>query len=162
MNANIIKKISVATVHGKIDRKTLTKEGTVLFRAIGCATGIKSGQSTYGDWTALLGDFAAIKPDGEVIRATQIFLPDVVLNMIQPKVEAGDAVEFALDIVAIEDANSQTGYTYAARPVIAPDAATDPVTRLVQQIEKQALLSAPEKTGETSEEKPAQSNGKKK
>lgn len=144
MTQNIIKKISVATVHGKIDKKTLTKEGVVLFRAIGRATGLKSGQSQYGDWTALTGDFAAVKPDGEVIRASQIFLPDVVLNMIAPRVEQGDAVEFALDIVVVADEGSNTGYTYAARPVIAPDAATDPVTRLMEKISTQEALPNPQ------------------
>lgn len=143
MSQNIVKKLSVKTVHGKVDPSKLDKEGSVLFRIMGEASGLKSGESQFGAWTALTGQFAAIKPSGEMVRASQAFLPDVLLSMIQPVVEQGEKVEFVFDVVAVPDSSVAVGYTYAARPVIAPEPATDPIARLMEKAGASPALAAP-------------------
>ena len=57
-----VKKLSVATVFGKIDLKALVKAdeaGTPIkiMRVVGSAVSTKQGETAYGPYTALLGQF---------------------------------------------------------------------------------------------------------
>lgn len=145
---NIVKKLSVKTIHGKVKASELDASGSILFRIMGVAMGAKSGESQFGPWTALTGNFAAVKADGEIIRASELFLPDVILNMLLPAVEQGNNPEFVFDVGARPDENVTIGYSYFARPVIQD--MEDPIARLTAKV---AALAAPE-------EKPEESKGK--
>ena len=80
-----VKKISPATVFGKIPLEALLaahKKGETLpvMRVMGSAVASKTGTSSYGDWTCLLGTFEAIHAgDGSIHHASQFYPPEIAL-----------------------------------------------------------------------------------
>lgn len=157
MPATQVKKLSVATVYGKIDVKKLVNapgERLELFTVLGLAVGQKTGISSYGDWTALLGQFEATNLEtGETFSGPSLFLPSVALTSLQVAMmaEGSRGVEFAIKVCAVLSKSNKPGaaaYEYTWEPLIPPDA-NDPVTRL-----KARLLALSDQSGET-EGKPA-------
>lgn len=141
-NMEILKKASVKTVCGKLDKEAIKASGKILLMTvIGIATGIKQGESTYGPWTALMGNFKVknAKNDKEY-RSGQLFLPDVALNLVEPALIENDSVSFAFEILAVYDESSATGYIYSCIPLIEP-AENDPLVMLESTIQK--ALPAP-------------------
>ena len=132
-----VKKISVATVFGKIDVKAVLNAGKpiTVMRVAGQAVGTKSGDSNYGEWTALVGSFIATNPEtGEVVEASQLFLPEVALIPIQVALgQAGArAVDFAIEVIVQPSNNTKPGgspYEYSFVNLMAP-AENDPMAKL--------------------------------
>lgn len=160
----IIKKISVATVHGAIDKKALfalpAHETLPVMRVMGVATGVETGTSQMGDWECLTGEFKAINTQGEIFYSGKAFLPGAGHSVIAGKLlgQGAEGVEFVFDFAAQADKPgakpSATGYTYQVLPVI-EQAAESRIKRLEAQIEAAKTLR--EETPQ--EEKP---HGKKK
>lgn len=147
----LLKKISIKTVVGNIRPiiKGMDHGASVaVLRVVGVANGVKRGTSDYGDWEALVGMFKATNLiTGENHRSSKCFLPDVATDMIASVVSNGSPVEFAIDIHAVVDDESQLGYTYAVHPLLEPGE-DDAIARL----EKHLALPAPTaeaKSGET-------------
>lgn len=125
---NIIKKISVATVHGALDKKALfaLPEGQSMrvMRVFGVATGVETGTSSMGDWECLTGEFKAINTDDEEFYSGKAFLPGAGHSVVAGRLlGAGtEGVEFVFDFAAVADKPgakpSATGYTYQVKPVI--------------------------------------------
>ena len=144
---NLQKKISIAKVFGKVNAATLAKaeEGKiVVMRVFGTASGVKTGVSDYGDWSALSGMFRAINPvTGETFDSGVCFLPDVALDLIVGQLNSGAAsVDFAFDVLAALDESSAVGYSYRAVPIIQQE--NNPISRLEALIsEKAPALLAP-------------------
>jgi hypothetical protein len=140
------KKLSVATVYGKIDaKKVLNSEKPIkVMRVIGQAIGTKAGNSSYGDWTSLVGQFKAINADtGEVSEAATLFLPDVALIPLQVALARDDTkgVAFAIDIFVKASTNTKPGgsvYEYSFENVL-PPADNDPIKALEDKIAALAL-----------------------
>ena len=140
----IIKKISVATVHGTVDKKALFSlpvgESLPVMRVFGVATGVEAGTSSMGDWECLTGEFKAINTDGEVFYSGKAFLPGAGHSVVAGKLlgNGADGVEFVYDFAAQADKPgskpSATGYTYAVLPVI-EQATESRIKRLEAQIE---------------------------
>jgi len=112
-----IKKLSIAKCAGKMTSKRVFEAGGKLavLRVVGTAVGVKTGQSDYGDWTALIGDFGVTNLiDGEQFRGATLFLPDVALLPIQVQLQKpnAQAVQFALDVYAVEDDTTTVGFSY--------------------------------------------------
>lgn len=135
-----VKKISIATVYGKIDLKKLlaaNEKGLDLpcMRVMGCAVSSKTGESAYGNWTCLMGTFEAIDAStGEEHKAAQCYLPDIALLPILLSLNQPDCrgVEFVMDISAryINDAKpGGSVYEYIFDHVLPPDE-NDPISRL--------------------------------
>lgn len=135
-----VKKLSVATVFGKIDLKKLIAadekgETVPVMRVMGSAIGTKTGDSNFGPWTALQGQFKAINLDtGETSEAATLFLPDVALTPILVGLAAPGArgVQFAIDIHAKYAADAKPGgvpYEYTFVPLL-PAEDTDPIKQL--------------------------------
>lgn len=144
MSFNLIKKISVKTVCGVIDKTALTKEPTILMRVMGVAKGIKTGSSTYGEWAAFTGTFEATDLiSGEVSRSGVAFLPDVAFDLIAPLLVGDEAngVEFAFDIGVKSDDKVAVGYTYVAMPLVELTEA-DPIRQLQSKVK---ALPSPKK-----------------
>ena len=121
MSASLIKKISAKTVVGTV---TAPEKATPLYTVMGIANGIKSGQSTYGEWIALTGQFEAMNLEtGESVAAPQCFLPDPLQGMIVAKIRTPDdngvtpSVRFAVEI-GIKPAKSTLGYEYTVRELV--------------------------------------------
>ena len=139
-----IKKLSVATVYGKIKLADLmAKKQFPLMKVYGSAVSVKKGLSSFGEWQALQGQFKAVNSDtGEISEAATLFLPDVALIPIQVALSApgANAVEFAIEIQVKFSEESQTKYEYSWAPLL-PPSSDDPIARL--EAKMQALLPAP-------------------
>lgn len=118
----IVKKLSVGKVVGKIRPEMY---GRKVMRACGIARAVKTGASTIGEWTALVGEFAArAEPDGEWKHSAVIFLPSVVQDGIVAELRAtGSPIEFGYDLVPVADNESPVGYHWEAEALVklAPD-----------------------------------------
>jgi len=148
----IVKKLSMKVLVGNVKAqiKDLQEGQSVdIARVVGIARGLRHGTSTYGDFTALTGDFVAEALVGAKVgsrfRTGQLFLPDVAQNLVQPTVEnlaKGDGVEMAFTIGVIATESSNTGYEYTASFLVEPSA-NDPLEALMSK-----ALPAPAKTTE--------------
>jgi hypothetical protein len=113
-----VKKLTTKIIVGKKIGKLETH--TVLYSIIGVASDLKTGESNYGAWTALVGRFEAERTaDGQMFSAPLLLLPDEAAAPIIQAVKIHDGVEFAL-IVAAEPTLSAPGYVYDIKSVIAP------------------------------------------
>lgn len=108
-------KIIVGKKIGKIDSRQQ------LYSIIGVATGLKTGESNYGAWTALVGRFEAERTaDGQIFAAPLLLLPDeATAAPIISAVKIHEGVEFAL-VVTVEPTLSAPGYVYDIVTVITP------------------------------------------
>lgn len=143
-----IKKLSVKTVYGNIDLEKLINAPNKtlhVMRVIGLAVGVASGESTFGAWESLRGQFEATNPDtGEVSESSVLFLPDVALTPIlvslsRPEVKG---VEFAIDVSVHYAQSKKPGgspYEYSFSAILPPDE-NDPITRLKSRM---LALAAP-------------------
>jgi hypothetical protein len=150
------KKISAKTIIGNVkqyftDRhdadvpSTTIKQGDIvagqqiaLMRVVGIASGVKSGNSTYGEWTAYKGEFRAVNlQTGEISTGSELFVPDVVQSLITPVVkkaeDSGTTVELAFDIGAVSNL-SQMGYEYTAKPLMEISADASPAASLLERL----------------------------
>jgi hypothetical protein len=108
-------KIIVGKKIGKIEQRT------TLYTVIGVASDLKTGESNYGAWTALVGRFEAERTaDGQMFIAPLLLLPDeATAAPIISAVKIHEGVEFAL-IVSAEPTLSAPGYVYDITAVVAP------------------------------------------
>ena len=116
-----------------------------LARIVGIARGTKTGESQYGPWTALTGEFIAealVGPKvGQRFRSGTLFLPDVALDLVTPVLaglEKGAGMEIGFTVGIINDETSQNAYNYTAE-FLAEPAENDPLSNLAAK-----LLPAPE------------------
>lgn len=160
---NAVKKLSAKTIVGdvkKLVRSGELKSGTVLYRVLGIADGIRTGESTYGAWTAFSGDFEAINMlTGEVSRGPQFFADKSFTDALLSRMNAnpGAAVEFALEVALEVSDDYPMGFAYVTRPIV--ENAHDRLGALRQRF---AALPAPDvkpKDDAPAEEAPAPSKG---
>lgn len=144
---NLQKKISVTRLSGKTTIARIVAANGVLNcgQFIGRASGIKQGETDFGVWNALTGNFRGISPDGEVMDSGVCFLPDVAFDMIKGQLDGGAiAVDFAFAITAALDDTSPVGFSYRATPLMDSEE-TDPVLMLQQKLAAKLALAAPTK-----------------
>lgn len=107
-----------------------------LYRVVGQVSGVKTGNSAYGEWRAYAGDILAITAGGtakdkdgkdvavpsEVFKGRELYLPaeaDIVLwDPISAAVKEGTIVELAVAIEA-KLAKTNVGYMYRVKPLMA-------------------------------------------
>lgn len=124
-----VRKITVASVFGKVKVADIPEgEELELCRIAGVASGLESGESSYGPWTMLLGEFAATnRATGEIFAGVKAIVPgamgeQLVLSMSNALVEdAGSKLKFSVDISAKVSPRDPNKYEYIVRPVLAPD-----------------------------------------
>jgi hypothetical protein len=124
-----VRKITVASVFGKVKvADILEGEEIALCRIAGVASGLESGESSYGPWTMLLGEFAATNyQTGEIFAGVKAIVPgamgeQLVLSMTNALMEdAGSKLKFSVDIFAKVSPRDANKYEYVVRPVLAPD-----------------------------------------
>jgi hypothetical protein len=152
-----VKKISVATVYGKIALSALMaapNKTLDIMQVVGVAVGIDKGESSYGDWECLKGDFEATDAKtGVVVRASTCFLPPVAMDAIKvgmSQMGTGRGLEFAIKVIAkyvAEDEGHKSGgspYEYSFEHLLKPSAESDPILKLKAAIAAQAqALEAP-------------------
>jgi hypothetical protein len=141
MGMEIVKKLSVGKLIGKVtailpDSKSDTT-AVELGRVVGIARGTKEGESTFGPWKALAGDFVfepSVGPNkGSRYRSGVLFVPDVVLDLVAPAAEnlgKGEGVEMAFAINAKNDPSVAVLLSYGCSFLIEPTE-NDPMTALL-------------------------------
>lgn len=148
--ASIVKKISVKSIFGDVKaalKKGTIQDGTAIIRVIGIASGTKTGNTQFGDWTALLGQFKGTNlVTGEQFTSGKCFLPESAMELIVPVVVAGNTAEFAVDIGVKENDSLAIGYEYTVTPLI-QQGSTDAMERLESAVAETAALPAPTKKG---------------
>lgn len=121
-----INKITVATVYGKVSVKDIPEGGELkLCRMAGFANDVKQGESNYGPWQAMRGEFSARNDQtGEIFASATCIVPgamgDMLVNATLAALgeDANARVKFSVDVsvrVSPRDANK---YEYVVRPVI--------------------------------------------
>lgn len=136
-------KITVKTVFGAVDMKTLpplrvnlsdanpegdpnpTPEKRVC-RIVGYASGVKRGDSSYGEWAALTGEFAATNADtGEIFASRTAIIPGAMGEALVSTTEerlredATSQVKFSCDVFVKRSSRQPAQkYEYVVRPVI--------------------------------------------
>lgn len=139
---DIVKKVTIAGA--KLAAVNAANGRLYMGRLLGVATGTKTGTSQYGEWTALIGDFCRISPEGEHTRAPQAFAPDMVMFPIVAQLNsAGGSVDVAVDVYACVDTNSPCGFSYRAQPVIPETQENSPLARLMAAASPMPALAAP-------------------
>jgi hypothetical protein len=146
MNATmqLVSKLSLKQIIGKLDVKALHalpegQQEVELFNIGGTCTGTKLGMTTFGEFCAFLGNFAAVRiTDGMVFRAPQLFLPTVAEAFIRPVVDAasGQPVEFGF-IIGVKPLTKPDGtlsYEYTVKPIVAPDT-VDPLAEMLKKLQ---------------------------
>lgn len=80
--AQILKKLSVKTVCGSISKKLIEQlkanggAAVPVMRVLGIATGSKSGQTNFGPWVSLTGNFEAVNLEtGQTFKAQNLLMP---------------------------------------------------------------------------------------
>lgn len=136
-------KITVKTVFGAVDMKTLpplrinlsdaNPEGDPnpspekrVCRIVGYAAGVKRGDSSYGEWAALVGEFAATNADtGEIFASKTAIIPGAMGEALvtttedRLKEDASSQVKFSCDVFVKRSSRQPAQkYEYVVRPVI--------------------------------------------
>jgi hypothetical protein len=148
------RKISVGGINGvRKGFKGITAP-TILARVVGIARVTKWEDGDAGTYCKFTGDFSAWNKDGKGYRAPAVFLPEPAQSLLATAVDAdesGNGVEFAFDLVAVPNANSATGYSWEARPLMEMRVA-DPMAALLAKIN--VVHAAPETKPDTQPETP--------
>jgi hypothetical protein len=125
----VVRKIQAKGLVGNVKD---AEEGT-LYTVVGKATGLKGGESNYGPWECLKGDFIAQTNDGEQYRGSQLFLPEIAHDMVAHQLKEGnEAVEFGFIIGKKNDETSAIGYVYTCEPLFQPEPESDPILKLAK------------------------------
>lgn len=118
------KKLSAKIIVGKrIGKIDAPKD---LFTVIGIATGTKTGQSNYGEWVGLRGQFEVTRcEDGKVLQAPLMILPDAAMAALESSAWPS---QFAFLVRVVPSANG-AGFEYEVDQIVAPQS-HDPLSVL--------------------------------
>lgn len=137
--AALVSKISVKTVCGKIDRKTLTEEPKAIMRVLGIAKAKFTGEGDKGAYVGFKGQFKATNLEtGKQYFSGKMYLPGSASDLLEgqftgdPKQDA--PVNFGFTITVQEDESSSVGYIYGCESLMEPDEA-DPIKLLEEKLE---------------------------
>lgn len=125
-NVSVARKLSVATVYGKIKVKDIPADGQVhVMRIAGTASDAVSGESAFGRWESLKGEFAAINIEtGERFVGVNAFVPGALGEMLIEQVKAGVkedvgfSLKFSVDVFVAVSQRDENKYEYVTKPVI--------------------------------------------
>jgi len=130
MEAILVKKISSKLMCGKVRD---CNEG-ILYSVVGKVIGLKSGSSTYGDWTALKGDFEAWN-EKQRCKSHLCFLPDILTLQLEIALADGnDDITFGVEVLK-KNNDTTVGYEYEVRNII-PQKETNLLEDLRSKFEK--------------------------
>ncbi len=124
-----VRKITVASVYGKVKVADIPDgEEIAICRMAGVASGIKSGESQYGEWEILLGEFAATNSQtGEIFAGGACAVPGAMGEMLLSQLkaalmeDAASKLRFSVDVFAVVSPRDENKYEYIVRPVLSPD-----------------------------------------
>lgn len=156
----MLKKLSPKTICE--DLLSAIEEKIDLYTIYGSASDIISGESSYGPWDAIVGNFEACRIDnGQIFAGIKAFIPEPMGTLLVAKVkelDVGEKVEFAL-MISIKPADTKTGYEYVCSPIIESES-TSEMAKLRQQVNAN-LAALPAPTAGTPKAKPEKKADKK-
>lgn len=113
-----------------------------LYRIAGICTGKEDGESDYGHYVSMLGEFQGINLEtGEEFRTqTKCYMPDVVCYPVINRLgmDGVSSVSFAYKVGVQRDESAATNYVYVAEPIAALEQ-SDPLGALLEKIDKPQL-----------------------
>ncbi len=143
--SKMIKKISVKHVCGIIEPEVIgTKQNGKpeigfktqnLMKILGVCVATRTGESTYGTFMGLSGQFKATNLlTGEEFGSSQCFLADDLTSLIaaQLSAEGINSVEFGF-IIGIKPSDATIGYEYTSESIL-KTSKTDPIALLEQRV----------------------------
>lgn len=128
--ASLLRKISPRTVIAEKIGTLAPKEGAPavdLLKVFGVATGTKTGETQYGEWTALTGMFEAVRvSDGARFQGGACFLPGAAGEMLIGALRASKekdpdaSVHFAvmIGVKGITKRDGTAGYEFTTREIV--------------------------------------------
>jgi len=126
----IQRKLTVATVCGKIGRMAADEAPRAVMHIYGMATGTKRGETSFGPWAGLTGQFEAVNlENGEVSISPIAILPEPMNTLLAARVDAGDPVQFAYEIGVKFSEKGSAGYEYTTKELV-KQTANDPLADL--------------------------------
>jgi hypothetical protein len=140
-----LKKMSTKSIVGKMPK--IEKDQEIwLFDLYGQVSDTKTGVSSYGDWTALLGSFTARRvADGKLFASRTLHVPDALQDVILDAMSNGD-VEFSarVGIVGVPDRAdaSVVKYEYRIEMTAAPET-VDEIERQLSKLPPPLAIAAP-------------------
>lgn len=122
MSQKMLKKASPKTIMGRAIKAPDGDKPEHLFTIYGKANKTVRGESTYGPWVALVGEFEGMTVEGVEFASPKAFLPEPMHSMIAERLEDEDssAVEFAIKVSIIKS-DSTVGYEYQGEPLVEPE-----------------------------------------
>lgn len=164
----MLKKLGAKQILGDIKNVAANycaKDGDAVdaYSIFGTCNGIKTGASTYGEWTAFIGQMEAINHStGEHFAAVQCFIPEPLQSIIKGALTVNDNVEFAFTVKVKRRDDLKEGYEYLVVPHKQATEA-DPLEKLRAMVPTVTLakLAAPVAIGEQEAEAPAKGAKKK-
>jgi len=160
-----LKKITPKTVTDEVginlgDREWVilnVKAPLVLYDLYGTINRIKTGHTDKGDWTAFVGRFQAVTPDGREFDSGKTHIPvleDILYSALTAAQETDPkaAIEIAIRVSvkpAPKEKPSATGYEYDVQRLIDARNEADPIARLRAEANAN-LLTGPSLAGGTS------------
>lgn len=88
------------------------------FTVYGIAKGVKTGVSTYGEWTAFQGTFEGVNLiTGEAYAAVQCFVPEPLQSMLIEAMKKASTIEFAFKVGVKRRDDLERGYEYVVTPL---------------------------------------------
>jgi hypothetical protein len=121
------------------------KEETDLFSVIGVATETFSGESNFGAYHGLIGEFETtclVGPNaGEVKQGNKLYLNEPAYSAVAGTLRPGERVGFAF-VIGAEPSDNQFGYIYFARSLAPPQ--EDELMAQLRNAAQAALQPPPE------------------
>lgn len=120
--AKQIRKISVATVAGKVDlKKLIDAEKIALMNVYGIATSKKIIATDYGDAVRFIGQFRAVNLEtGELFQSSRMYLPSAMADDLDGALSGGGTAEFAVRVSVIYDDTVASKYYYDGEDLVKP------------------------------------------
>lgn len=116
-----------------------------VMRVLGQVSGFSTGESDFGSYVKLFGQFLATNMvTGEETPASTALLPNEVGEPLAAAVKAGaESVDFAVELYVEFDENAATMYKFSARSLIKPET-PKPIQSLMARMESMGIeLSKP-------------------
>jgi hypothetical protein len=118
-----------------------TGEPVPLMRVLGNVTGYRTGQSDFGEYAELKGNFHATNlQTGEILEdCTKCILPGVVGDSVASAMAAGaESVQFAIELDARYSEKAATMYEFDARTLVKPQT-PKPINDLMARLQQEGI-----------------------
>lgn len=165
MSIKFLKKLSTATIIGKIPAMQEGEPTRDLYTIMGIATKMKHGEGDFGEWTCFIGQFEAIKIEtGEIFRSSRCFLPRMESDEVSGALASGaEQVQFAFKVSV--QPSDKGKYEYICQPLSRP-AESDALSNLRKVVGEakgipEKAVKALSAASETKKENPKKETAKK-